>query len=229
MAMESLLSSRARGDLEYLANHVKNANAELECKVLSGQIQTKDIADRITKTIESLAAGPAVEAVHATFSYPDNIRVVVKGAENIHKVCTSNNFKGAQLKVERKSRYFGNDGQDMVDIPEAGLRFTLRKEEEVRRDFSGSAMDAKSHVRVINRKSWKTQDGLLQIDFSMVKSKSRGTRSFSDILRQNPSYELEVEVIGRQAPPKDIVSSLMVHIERLLAAFQGTSFPAALV
>ena len=224
MAMESLLSSRARGDLEHLATHVKNANAELECKVLSGQIQTKDVADRIMKTIESLASGPAVEAVHATFSYPDSLRVVVKGAENIHKVCTTNSFKGTQLKVERKSRYFGNDGQDMIDIPEAGLRFTLRKEEEVRRDFSGTPMDAKSHIRVINRKSWKTQDGLLQIDFSMVKSKTRSSRSFSDVLRQNPSYELEVEVIGRQAPPKDIVSSLMVHIERLLAAFQGTSF-----
>ena len=224
MAMESLLSSRARGDLEHLATHVKNANAELECKVLSGQIQTKDIADRITKTIEALAAGPAIEAVHATFSYPDNIRVVVKGAENIHKVCTTNSFKGTQLKVERKSRYFGKDEQDMVDVPEAGLRFTLRKEEEVRRDFSGSPMDAKSHIRVLNRKSWKTQDGLLQIDFSMVKSKNRSTKTFTDVLRQNPSYELEVEVINREAPPKDIVSSLMIHAERLLAAFQGTSF-----
>ena len=224
MAMESLLSSRAREDLEHLATFIKNTNAELECKVLAGQIQTKDIADRITKTISDLAAGPAVEAVHATFSYPDNIRVVVKGAENIHKVCTTNSFKGTQLKVERKSRYFGNDGQDMIDVPEASLRFTLRKEEEVRRDFSGSPLDAKSHIRVLNRRSWKTQDGILQIDFSMVKSKTRSTRSFADVLRQNPSYELEIEVIDRKATPKDIVASMMVHAERVLAAFQGSSF-----
>lgn len=224
MAMESLLSSRAREDLEHLATYVKNANAELECKVLSGQIQTKDVADRIIKTIEVLASGPAVETVHVTFSYPDNVRVVVKGAENIHKVCTTNSFKGTPLMVERKARYFGNDGQDVVDVPEAGLRFTLRKEDEVRRDFTGTPMDAKSHIRVINRRSWKTQDGLLQIDFSMVKSKTKSTRSFSDVLRQNPAYELEVEVLNRKASAKDIVNSLLIHVERMLAAFQGSSF-----
>jgi ribA/ribD-fused uncharacterized protein len=226
--MESLLSSSARADLDYLATFVKHANAELECKVLTNQIQTKDIADRILKTIEGFAAGPGVEAVHSTFSYPDDIRVVARGAENIHKICTTNSFKGSQVKVERKSPYFGRQGSeghgDKVDVPETGLRFTLRKEEEVRRDFTGTPMDATSHVRVLNRKSWKTQDGLLTIDFSMVKSKVKGMRSFSEILRQNPSYELEVEVLDRKADPKAIVESMLVHIEYLLIAFQGSPF-----
>ena len=194
--MESLLSSSARGDLDYLATFVKNTNAELECKVLSGQIQTKDIADRIIKTIEGFSATTATEAVHATFSYPDGVRVIARGAENIHKICTTNSFKGSQVRVERKTRYFGGHGvgghDDMIDIPESGIRFTLRKEEEIRRDFSGTPMDATSHVRVINRKSWKTQDGLLQIDFSLVKSKVKGMKAFSEILLQNPAYELEV-------------------------------------
>ena len=87
---------------------------------------------------------------------------------------------------------------DRVDVPEAGLSFTLRKEEDVRRDFSGPAMDAKSHIRILNRKSWKTQDGLLQIDFSMVKSKVRGMRTLTEVLRQNPTYELEIEIINRR-------------------------------
>lgn len=222
--MESLLSTTARKDLDHLATYVKHANAELECKVLSNQIQTKDIADRIIKRIEGLSAGPASEIVRATFSYPDNIRVVVEGAENIHKVCSTNGFKGTPLKVERKSHYFNGSQTDRVEVPEAGVSFTLRKEEEVRRDFSGAAMDAKSHVRILNRKSWKTQDGLLQIDFSLVKSKTRNMRSISEILRQNPTYELEIEVINRQANPKDIVDSLVVHMEILLAAFHGTAF-----
>ena len=222
--MESLLSTTARKDLDHLATYVKHANAELECKVLSNQIQTKDIADRIIKRIEGLSAGPASEVVRATFSYPDNIRVVVEGAENIHKVCSTNGFKGTPLKVERKSHYFNGSQTDRVEVPEAGVSFTLRKEEEVRRDFSGAAMDAKSHVRILNRKSWKTQDGLLQIDFSLVKSKTRNMRSISEILRQNPTYELEIEVINRQANPKDIVDSLVVHMEILLAAFHGTAF-----
>jgi len=220
--MESLLSSSARKDLDHLATFVKHPNAELECKVLSDQIRTKDIADRILKKIEDFTAGPATETVRATFSYPDNIRVVVQGAENIHKVCTTNGFKGTAVKVERKSPYLG--GQDRVDVPEAGISFTLRKEEDVRRDFSGSAMDAKSHVRILNRKSWKTQDGLLQIDFSLVKSKVRGMKSIHEVLRQNPTYELEIEVINRTADPKALVDSILVHTEYLLAAFHGTSF-----
>jgi ribA/ribD-fused uncharacterized protein len=225
--MESLLSSSGRADLDYLATFVKNSNAELECKVLSGQIQTKDIADRIIQAIQGFTAGPATESVYANFCYPDGLRVVARQAENVHKICTTNSFKGSQVKVERKTRYFGGHGEghdDLIDSPEYGLRFTLRKEEEVRRDFSGSPMDPTSHVRVINRKSWKTQDGLLQIDLSMVKSKVKGMKAFAEILRQNPAYELEVEILDRKAPPKVLVESLLVHISHLLVAFQGSSF-----
>ena len=222
--MESLLSSVSRKDLDHLVSFVKHPNAELECKVLSSQIQTKDIADRILSKIESFSAGPSTESVHATFSYPDNIRVVVQGAENIHKVCTTNHFRGTPIQVERKSPYFEGTQNDRVNLPEAGLSFTLRKEELVRNDFSGQAMDARSHVRILNRKSWKTQDGLLQIDFSMVKSKVKGMRTINEVLRQNPSYELEIEVIDRTASVKDIVESMLVHIEHLLTAFHGTSF-----
>jgi hypothetical protein len=178
--MESLLSSSERGDLEYLATFVKNANAELECKVLAGQIQTKDVADRIMKTIEGFSAGPAIEAQHATFTFSDGLRVVVRGPENIQKVLTTNSFRGTPVRVERKTRYFGGHGgrDDMIDIPDSSLRFTLRKEEEIRKDFTGSAMDATSHIRVMNRKSWKTQDGLLRIDFSLVTSKTKNTKTY---------------------------------------------------
>ena len=222
--MESLLSTATRKDLDALASFVKHSNAELECKVLSNQIQTKDIADRILKRIEAFSSGPSTESIRGTFSYPDNLRVVVDGAENIHKVCSTNGFKGTPVKVERKSPYFGDNRKDRIEVPEAGVSFTLRKEEEVRRDFTGAAMDIKSHVRILNRKSWKTQDGLLQIDFSLVKSKTRGMRSISEVLRQNPTYELEIEVINREANPKDIVDSMIVHMELLLAAFYGTAF-----
>ena len=224
--MESLLSSSERGDLEYLATFVKNANAELECKVLAGQIQTKDVADRIMKTIDGFSAGPAVEAQHATFSFSDGLRVVVRGPENIQKVFTTNSFRGTPVRVERKTRYFGGHGgrDDMVDVPDSSLRFTLRKEEEVRKDFTGAAMDATSHVRVMNRKSWKTQDGLLRVDFSLVKSKTKSTKTCSDLLRQNAAYELEVEVLDRTAPPKVLVESMLIHIGMILSAFQGSSF-----
>ena len=115
--MESLLSTSARKDLDHLASFVKHSNAELECKVLANQIQTKDVADRIIKKIEAFAAGPPTEVIRATFGYPDSIRVIVEGAQNIHKVCQTNAFKGTPLKVERKQPYFNGTQPERVDVP----------------------------------------------------------------------------------------------------------------
>ena len=210
-----------------LASYVsRDPKSELECKILPNQIKTKDIADRIAAAIGVLSAGTAVEEQRAVFSYPDNIRVVVTQPENIFKVCSTGSFRGTKLRVERKTRYFEGRGSesDLVDIPDLGLRFTLRKEEELRRDFTGAPMDPTAHVRVIHRKSWTTLDGLLRFDFSLVKSRARGMRSLHEVLRQNPSYELELEVVNRKAPVKDIVDSLFRHISAVMEAFQGSPF-----
>lgn len=202
-----------------------DANAELEVKVLAGAIQTKDEADRILAVLADHTTGGATEEHRATFTYPDGLRVNVTTPDSIFKVCSSGSFRGVPLQVERKKRYKEINGDpDIVDIPDLRLRVTLRHEEALRRDFSGSPMDPKSHVRVMSRRSWKTTDGLLRVDMSLVKSKTKSTKSLADVLKQTPSYELELEVIDKTAKPADIVRSLFTHAELLVGGYQQSPF-----
>ena len=224
--MESLLSSTTMGKIKELLAYVgKDKHAEAECKVLAGQIQTKDVADRIVHAIEEIARGTPKEEHRATFSYADGLRVVVIGPENIHKVCTTNSFRGVPLTVERKRKYFdvasAGNGNDMIDVPDLKLRFTLRHEEKIRNDFSGAPMDKTSHLRIMHRKTWVTLDGLIQIDMSLVKTKQREHKTFSDVLRQTPSYELELEVLDRE---KDVVKPILSTAEKIVAAYQQSPF-----
>lgn len=227
--MESLLSSSVQTEIgELVSIAAKDKKAELEIKVLGGQIQTKDIADRIVDTIQGLTMGQSSDEHRATFSYSDGLRVSVFGPENILKVCTTNSFRGVPLEVERKRRYFDVSGKsgdkDVIDIPDLRLRFTLRHEEPLRKDFSGSPMDPSSYLRIMHRKSWMTTDKILRIDLSLVKTKQKQHKTFADVLKQTPSYELEVEVMNKELPTKTIVASMLQVVEPLVAAFQQSAF-----
>ena len=228
--MDSLLSSTARNSLKEFASLVKkDKHAELECKLLAGEIETKDVADRIVNALKLYSRGDPVEEHRATFSYSDGLRVVVVGAENIHKVCTTGSFRGVPLEVERKRRYFDvvtaiTGKSDMIDLPDASVRFTLRHEEPLRKDFSGSPMDSASHVRILHRKSWTSVDGVVRYDFSQSKTKGEKMKSFAEILKQTPKYELELEVIDRTKSADVIVESMLKHISPVLSAFQGSQF-----
>jgi ribA/ribD-fused uncharacterized protein len=224
--METLLPAPLRAAVTKLVTtSVADTKAELEVKVLAGQIQTKDEADRILETLADLTSGGYTEEHRATFSYPDGLRVNVTTPESILKVCSTGSFRGVPLAVERKKRYSEVNGeQDIVDIPDLKLRVTLRHEEPLRRDFSGSPMDPKSHIRVLSRRSWTTPDKLLRIDMSMVRSKTKTTKSLADILKQTPAYELELEVLDKKAPPATLVKALMTYAEALVGAYQQSPF-----
>ncbi len=227
--METLLPSAVRTDIEEMVSvAAKDKKAELEIKVLAGQIQTKDVADRIVKAIESVTTGEVVDQHRATFAYADGLRVSVFGADNILKVCSTSSFRNIPLSVERKRRYFDVPGQagnkDMVDVPDLRLRFTLRHEDPLRKDFSGSPMDPASYVRILHRKSWTTTDKLLRIDLSLVKTKQKSHKTFAEVLRQPPTYELEVEVVDKTVSPKTILESMVRNVEPLIAAYQQSAF-----
>jgi len=227
--METLTSSVMDTLRQLVTLSQKDPHAELEVKVLAGLIQTKDVADRIAKSIEGVASGSVTEEHRASFIYADGLRVNVIGPENIYKVCTTSSFRGVPLSVERKRKYFdlpqsSKTISDMIDLPDLKLRFTLRHEEPLRKDFSGAPMDPTSHLRILHRKSWRSADGLLRFDLSQVKTKQKAHRTFHDVLKQTPSYELEVEVIDKKALPATVVESLLRNVEVLLGAYQQSPF-----
>jgi len=225
--MESLLSAVVKSDLSEMVRVAsQDKHAELELKILAGQIQTKDVADRIVAAIEEITTGGFTVTNRATFSYPDGLRVSVTGVDAVYKLVSTATFRALPLEVERKRRYFdvGKSGKDMLDIPDLKLRATLRHEESLRKDFSGSPLDPASHARIMNRKSWITTDKIFRIDMSLVKTKQKTHKTFAEILDQPPMFELEVELVDKTASQKAILASLYRTVEPLLAAFQQSAF-----
>ena len=208
----------------------RDASAEFEVKLLAGKIQTRDTAERLLKTIESISDGKAIETHRLTYSFPEGIRVSVVDPINIHKVCVSQSFKGIALDVERKVSYFeSTGGRDLIDAPEVLARFTLRSEKPIKKDYAGDVNDPKAHIRVINRKSYILNGGEFRIDFSQVKSRS-GKQDVRQVLKNIPNHELEIEYIPRKPTartPSEVRDALYRICETLLSSYLET--PAILL
>jgi ribA/ribD-fused uncharacterized protein len=207
----------------------KDPKAEVECKLLSGKIQTKDVADRMIAAIQTLAIGAQTEHQRLSIAYSDGNRVVINGPQNIQKLCIQNSFKEIPLEVETKQKYFeGSLGKkDVIDLPEASARFTIRSEQILRKDWEGNPSDPKGHIRLVNRKSFHTASQLFRIDFSMVKTRSMNSKqNIRDVLKQQHAYELEVEFVNKQTEidNKLILQDLFQILTVLSQAYYQTPF-----
>ena len=205
----------------------KDHKAELECKLLSDKIQTKDVADRLLKTIQSLSVGSVVETHTMTFSYPDQIRVNVPETGNIFKLISTGSFRGLPLSVERKEPYYKGTKRDVIDVTEATAKFTLRTETQIRKDWEGDPNDPKAHVRLLHRKSYSTATDLFRIDFSMIKSRGVNVKqSLKTMLKQQPKYELEIEFVNHDTKiDSEIVTREFTNlVMTLLQSFYQTPF-----
>ena len=195
----------------------RDSNAELECKLLAGKIQTKDVVDRILECARALSLQPPEETTYMTISYPNNQRIRVDSTRLIHKACVQNSYTGIPLSVERKERYY--DGkQDVLELPEIQTKITLRKETPLRKDTDEKLTDTKAYIRVINRRSYKV--GRFAIDISMVKS---GKGFLRTILKQPYTYELEIELLER-TKTDNLAEEMMGWIEHILKAYYQTGF-----
>jgi ribA/ribD-fused uncharacterized protein len=219
--MESITPIDRKTLEEFVRIAKHDPQAELECKVLPGLIQTKDVADRIIKQTSARASRIVDEEPYLTASYPDGTRVTVRGTANIQKVCMTNSFRGIPVDVETKAAYIG---KNVLDLHEVNVRFTLRKETPKRKDTDKSPADPKAHLRLITRKSFHIDGGLTRVDLSMVKSKTQGVQHVRDILKQTHVYELEVEYVNKSKDitDSDVVGSLMFEAECLLIAYHRT-------
>jgi len=211
---------------EFIEHAKKDPKAELECTILPGKIQVKDIADRIIHAIKTVSVGPPTETSLLRVAYPDDIRVEVTNPQNIQRVCSTNSFKGVPLVVQKKSFY--NKGKDTIDVPDIYSRFKLRLEDNVRKDWDASPNDPRTtSIRLLNRRSYKSADELFIIDFSMVKSRSKDKKqTLREILKENPTYELEIEFVKKNSElkPDVITESLFKIIRVILQAYQQSEF-----
>ena len=228
--MESIVTTSVLDELStFIDIAKKDPKAEVECKLLSGKIQTKDVADRIVRAIQTIAVGAVCEEHRLSIAYSDGTRVIVQGAQNIHKLCSTNSFKEIPLEVERKNRYFESNlgKRDIIDAQEASARFTLRSEQPLRKDWEGNPSDPKGHIRMIHRKCFKTESELFRIDFAMVKTRPMNSKqTICNMLKQTHTYELEIEFVNKatQVDNKVIVSELMRVLTTLSQSYYETPF-----
>ena len=228
--MESIISSQVISEVSKLLDiSKKDPKAEFECKILSGKIQTKDTVDRLLKTLTQLSVGIQTEYNYLTICYSDGNRVVINEAQNIQKVCISNSFKNIPLKVEKKINYFNGElgKKDIIDVPDSSLRFTLKSEDLVRKDWEGNPSDPKGHIRLIKRTSFKTANELFRIDFSTVKTRQMNQKkSIRDMLKSNQTYELEIEFNNKSTKIENsvILQDLTDLISKILKSYYQTNF-----
>ena len=227
----ALEKTRHSADIaEFIKISNTDARAEFEARVLAARIQTRDIAERILTAIKTITQDTSEEH-RLTCLYPQDIRVHVLGAANIHKVCTTKSFKGVPVDVERKTRYFdsvdrgetkSDTTRDTIDIPDFFCRFSLKTEKHLKKDYAGGPDEA-GQIRVIHRQSFHVPGNEFRIDFSMVKMKS-GKEGVREVLKNTPQYELEVEYTPRKEPrpPAEIQRSLYRILETLVGAYQET-------
>lgn len=228
--MDNIITTQVVSELVSFVDITKrDSKAEFECKLLSGKIQTKDVADRILKSIQTISIGPQTEENRLSISYADGTRVIISGSQNIHKLCVNNSFKEIPLEVERKQKYFeGSLGKkDVIDAPEASAKFTLKSEQPLRKDWEGNPSDPKGHIRMIHRKSFITPSELFRIDFSMTKTRPMNSKqSIRDMLKQAHSYELEIEFYNKTSTidNKLIVDDLFKIMTTISQAYYQTPF-----
>jgi ribA/ribD-fused uncharacterized protein len=228
--MDNIVTTQVLDELSNLVILAKkDPTIELECKLLSNKIQTKDVAERIIHSIRTLSVGAQKEEHRLSIAYPDKTRVVVRDVHNIHKLCVQNSFKDIPLEVERKEQYFESSlgKKDTVSVPEASAKFTLRSEQIIRKDWEGNPSDPKGHIRMINRKSFVSVSELFRIDFSMVKTRTANSKqSIRDMMKNQPTYELEIEFYNKKTElePAVILEDLMKIISNILKSYYQTPF-----
>jgi hypothetical protein len=231
---QALEKSRQLSDIgEFITYANSDKTAEFEAKILAGRIQTRDVAERLLKAIRSLSSDEPVRETRLTYTLDDSTRVHVVGAVNVHHVCMSESFAGVPVDVERKLRYFESidrttetktAGRDTIDISDFFCRFTLKTEKHLRKDYSGPVNDPKASIRVLDRQSFSVPGNEFRIDFSMVKSKASQKEGLRKVLKNTPTYELEIEYTPRKEPRpfQEVRRTMFRVIESILGAYQET-------
>ena len=197
----------------------QDVTSEFECKLLQGKIQTKDVADRLLKTLVQMS--PVKESAYMTISYQDGTRVVVNDTSNVNKLCANNSFVDVSLRVERKQEY--DDNVKSLVLPEIHTKFTLRRETFIRNDWEGKPADPKGYIRMIYRKTFRF--GVFNIDFSLIKTRPQNSKqSIRDMLKSQHTYELEIELSDETADLTTITDNLTKIIHTLLKSYYQTNY-----
>jgi len=156
----------------------------------------------------------------------DNIRISINGLDNIKKYWLTSNMNDIDVS---DVKFIEKEKIDKIDDENYNIRFSLNNEIpetellNKNKDLLLSSTQDKI-FRLKNRYSIFTDDNLFLIDMTSIKYGSGKSFKESTTLKENYTYEIEIEYIGKNIDVKlDFVAKkLLYYCEIILKILQNT-------
>ena len=152
------------------------------------------------------------------------IRISVHGLDNIKKYWLMSDISNLEASFIEKEKI------DKIDEENYNIRFSLNNElpQNNLLNKNKNILLSNSHEKVFrlkNRYSIKTDDGLFLIDMTSVKFGKGRIFKESNTLKENLTYEIEIEYIGKdiKIETEVIAKRLLYHCEIILKILQNTN------
>ena len=168
------------------------------------------------------------------------VRMTLSGAENIMNYCTTNEVNWDAVSFQKKTALRELDNPLDLDDYDIRLATALEKDlslEDIRRSSGVSNMDELQHMiqradkqfRYKQRISFVSHDGLVRYDLTQTKQVYDGRQirkekslSASDLFSQQPTYEVEVELLhnntlfDRVLPVQQFTDMILYEITNIM-------------
>jgi len=154
----------------------------------------------------------------------ENLRMTIDGMDDIKKYWLNSNLTDLNVSFMEKEKL------DKIDDVNLNIRYSLNneinKEDIFQKNIDLITSDKMDKLyRLKNRYSLKSEDNLFQIDLTAVKSNKGKTFKSSNTLKENPSYEVEIEFIGHDSDMsnEDIIKKLLYMINIVITTLQNNT------
>jgi len=158
-----------------------------------------------------------------SYNNSDTIRVSINDINNIKKYWLTS-------EIDNNAKFIEKEKLDKLDEENYNIRFSLNNEIPQNNLLNKNKNLLLSNTqdkifRLKNRYSIKTDDKLFLIDMTSVKLGNGKTFKESNTLKENLSYEIEIEYIGGDIDiSSDIIAQkLLYHCEIILKILQNTN------
>ena len=152
----------------------------------------------------------------------ESIRMSVNNIDDIKKYWLTSNIENIDVSFIEKEKL------DKIDDENYNIRFSLNNELpqnnilEKNKNLLHNTTYQK-YYRLKNRYSILTDDNLFSIDMTSVKSGKGVSFKNSNTLKENPTYEIEIEFIGKdvKVDNETVTKNLLLHCYTILKLLQN--------
>jgi hypothetical protein len=217
-----------------LSKSKENKNYELEMRFWADIDKKKSISEEIYKKIFE----------KMTYSIENNGLSLKYNLENTLDIKLNNNSNNTRLTIHNtddikkywlsekldniKYTFIEKEKLDVVDNLNYNFRISLSNELPKNAAFEKNinlllSNDYDKYYRLKNRYSIKTEDGLFRIDLTSIKSGKGKTLRLSNTLKEVPSFEVEIEFVGKESNMQDseIINKMINYANIIVKIIQN--------